>query len=143
VPVRFGVVLAIGFGVLIAYLASLNTTRVRVALSGDRGWEVPLAALVVGAFLTGVVLTLVCVLVRDLGRSLRRFRQDRARRRGGSEAPGGGLPSEPRLERANAGPQFHTPREATPALERLTSEETPAARSQAEVGVARTDIPRE
>src|SRR5215467_4343306 len=140
---RLGVVLAIGFGVVIAYLASLNTTRVRVALSGDRGWEVPLAALVVGAFLTGVALTLVCVLVRDLGRSLRRYRQDRARRRGGFEAPGAGLTSEPRLESANAGRQFHTPREATPAAERLTSEEMPAVRSQAEVGAARSNIPRE
>src|SRR5262249_39073904 len=83
--------LAIGFGVLIAYLASLNTTRVRVVLSGDRGWEVPLAALVVGAFLTGVALTLVCVLVRDLGRSLRRYRQDRPRRRRRPRGARGGI----------------------------------------------------
>ena len=122
---RLGVFLAIGFGVLVAYLASLNTTRVRVALSGDRGWEVPLAALVVGAFLTGVALTLVCVLVRDLGRSLHRHRQDRASRRAASGTPGLGLASETILESANAGRQFHPPREATPAPERLTSEEVP------------------
>jgi len=140
--VRLGVVLSIGFGVPIAYLASLNTTRVRVVLTGDRGWEVPLAALVVGAFLTGVALTLVCVLVRDLGRSLRRYRQDRARRRGDSGAPGAGLASEPGLESANAGRQSHALREATPAPGRLTSEEMPAVRSQAEVGAARSDIPR-
>ena len=139
---RLGVVLAIGFGVLVAYLASLNTTRVRVALSGDRGWEVPLAALVVGAFLTGVALTLVCVLVRDLGRSLRRHRQDRASRVGASRAPGAGLASEPGFESGNAGRQSHAPREATPAPERLTSEEVPAVRSQAEAGTARIDIPR-
>ena len=141
-PVRLGVVLAIGFGVLVAYFASLNTARVRVALSGNRGWEVPLAALVVGAFLTGVALTLVCVLVRDLGRSLRRRRQDRASRRGSSAAPGTGLTSEPRLESGDAGRQSHTPGEATPAPERLTSEEIPAVRSQAEAGAARRDRPR-
>src|SRR5215813_8177111 len=134
---RLGGVLAIGFGVLVAYLASLNTTRVRVALSGDRGWEVPLAALVVGAFLTGVALTLVCVLVRDLGRSLLRHRQDRASRRGASGAPGAGLASEPRLESANAGRQSQTPREATPGPGRLTSEEIPAVKSQADAGAAR------
>ena len=141
-PVRLGVVLAIGFGVLIAYLASLNTTRVRVALSGDRGWEVPLAALVVGAFLTGVALTLVCVLVRDLGRSLHRYRQDRARRRGDSGASGAELASEPRLESANAGRQSHTAREVMSAPERLTSGEMSAVRSEAEVGATRSDIPR-
>jgi hypothetical protein len=50
VPVRLGVLLALAFGASVAYLASLNTARVRVALAADRGWDVPLAALVVGAF---------------------------------------------------------------------------------------------
>ena len=40
--VRFGVLLALAFGAAVAYLASLNTARVRVALA-DRAWEVPLA----------------------------------------------------------------------------------------------------
>jgi lipopolysaccharide biosynthesis regulator YciM len=77
VPVRFGVLLALAFGALVAYLASLNTARVRVALAADRGWEVPLAALVVGAFLVGVVLALTLGLIRDLGRSLRSRQRER------------------------------------------------------------------
>jgi uncharacterized integral membrane protein len=67
VSVRFGVLLALAFGAAVAYLASLNTAPVRVALA-DRAWEVPLAALVVGAFLAGAGLALPLGLVRDLGR---------------------------------------------------------------------------
>ena len=69
--VRFGVLLALGFGAVVAYLASLNTARVRVIVAADWAWEVPLAALVVGAFLAGAVLALLLGLVRDLGRSYR------------------------------------------------------------------------
>jgi lipopolysaccharide biosynthesis regulator YciM len=71
VSVRLGVVVGLVFGSAVAYLASLNTARVRVFLGAGGDWEIPLAALVVGAFLAGVVLALLLFLIRDLGRSLR------------------------------------------------------------------------
>ena len=80
-PVRFGVLLALAFGALVAYLASLNTARVRVALAADRGWDVPLAALVVGAFLAGAVLALTLGLIGNLGRSFRSHQRERQARR--------------------------------------------------------------
>ena len=79
--VRFGVLLALGFGAVVAYLASLNTARVRVTVAADWAWEVPLAALVVGAFLAGAVLALILGLVRDLGRSYRDYQRAREARR--------------------------------------------------------------
>ena len=79
--VRFGVLLALGFGAVVAYLASLNTARVRVTVAADWAWEVPLAALVVGAFLTGAVLVLLLGLLRDLGRSYRDYQRAREARR--------------------------------------------------------------
>jgi lipopolysaccharide biosynthesis regulator YciM len=81
VSVRFGVLLALGFGAAIAYLASLNTARVRVVVAADWAWEVPLAALVVGAFLVGAVLALLLGLVRDLGRSYHDYQRAREARR--------------------------------------------------------------
>lgn len=79
--VRFGVLLALGFGTVVAYLASLNTARVSIAVAADWAWEVPLAALVVGAFLAGAVLALLLGLVRDLGRSYRDHQRAREARR--------------------------------------------------------------
>lgn len=79
--VRLGVLLALAFGALVAYLASLNTARVRVALAADWNWDVPLAALVAGAFLVGAVLALLLGLVRDLGRAVRGHRLERQARR--------------------------------------------------------------
>ncbi len=79
--VRFGVLLALAFGAAVAYLASLNTGRVRVAVAADWAWDVPLAALVVGAFLAGAVLALLLGLVRDLGRSYREYQRAREVRR--------------------------------------------------------------
>jgi lipopolysaccharide biosynthesis regulator YciM len=81
VSVRFGVLLALGFGAAVAYLASLNTARVSIAVAADWAWEVPLAALVVGAFLAGAVLALLLGLVRDLGRSYRDYQRAREARR--------------------------------------------------------------
>jgi lipopolysaccharide biosynthesis regulator YciM len=81
VSVRFGVLLALGFGAAVAYLASLNTARVSIAVGADWAWEVPLAALVVGAFLAGAVLALLLGLVRDLGRSYRDYQRAREARR--------------------------------------------------------------
>jgi lipopolysaccharide assembly protein B len=86
VSVRFGVLLALAFGAAVAYLASLNTGRVRVAVAADWAWDVPLAALVVGAFLAGAALALLLGLVRDLGRSYREHQRARASRRAESLA---------------------------------------------------------
>jgi lipopolysaccharide biosynthesis regulator YciM len=80
VSVRFGVLLALAFGAAVAYLASLNTGRVRVAVA-DWAWDVPLAALVLGAFLAGAVLALLLGLVRDLGRSYGEYQRARESRR--------------------------------------------------------------
>ncbi|MDP2700808.1 MAG: lipopolysaccharide assembly protein LapA domain-containing protein, partial [Candidatus Rokubacteria bacterium] len=82
--VRFGVLLILAFGAAVAYLASLNTARVRVALAADWTWDVPLAALIVGAFLSGAVLALLLGIVRDLGRSYRDYQRARDARRAGS-----------------------------------------------------------
>lgn len=79
--VRIGVLLALGFGAAVAYLTSLNTARVSIAIAADWAWEVPLAALVVGAFLAGAVLALLLGLVRDLGRSYRDYQRLREARR--------------------------------------------------------------
>jgi len=81
VSVRFGVLLALGFGAVVAYFASLNTARVSIAVAADWAWEVPLAALVVGAFLAGAVLAMLLGLVRDLGRSYRDYQRAREARR--------------------------------------------------------------
>ncbi|HEX9420670.1 MAG TPA: hypothetical protein VGA81_16565, partial [Methylomirabilota bacterium] len=64
--VRSGVFVALAFGAAVAYLASVNATRVRVALSTDWAWDVPLVALVVGAFLAGSVFAFLFGLARDL-----------------------------------------------------------------------------
>lgn len=84
--VRLGVLLALAFGAIVAYLASLNTGRIRVVLAPDRGGDVSLAALVVGAFLLGAGLVLVLVLLRDLARSFRD--RQRARETGRAEGLG-------------------------------------------------------
>ena len=139
---RLGVLVALGFGVLVAYLASQNTSRVRVALSNDRGWEVPLASLVVGAFLAGVVVTLLCVLVRDVGRSVRRRRDDRASRRAALEAREAGAASGTRLEAVEGQKEMDTVHEGRCAPERLTPQEIPTTRSQSGAGVSPGDNPR-
>lgn len=139
---RLGILFALGFGVLVAYLASQNTSRVRVTLSGDRGWEVPLASLVVGAFLAGVALTLVCVLVRDLGRSVRRRREDRASRRAAMEAREAGHDSATRPEAVDGEKHVDPIHEGRRAPERLTPQEIPTVSSQGGAGVSPGDPPR-
>ena len=139
---RLGVLVALGFGVLVAYLASQNTSRVRVALSSDRGWEVPLASLVVGAFLAGVAVTLICVFVRDLGRSVRRHREDRASRRAALETREAGAASGRRLEAVDGEKEMDIVHEGGRAPERLTAQEIPTIRSQSGAGVSPGDNPR-
>ncbi len=75
---RLGLLLALLFGALVAYLTSLNATRVRVALGPDWAYDLPLMALLVGAFLAGACLALFLTLLRDLSRS---FREDSVARR--------------------------------------------------------------
>jgi predicted Zn-dependent protease len=81
VSVRSGVFVALAFGAAVAYLASLNATRVRVALSTDWAWDVPLVALVVGAFLAGSVLAFLFGLARDLRRTYAGYQRTRDARR--------------------------------------------------------------
>src|SRR6266852_7523151 len=81
VSVRSGVFVALAFGAAVAYLASLNATRVRVALSSDLAWDVPLVALVVGTFVAGAALAFVFGLARDLRRSYVDYQRTRDVRR--------------------------------------------------------------
>lgn len=78
---RLGLLLALLFGALVAYLTALNTTRARIALGGDWAYDVPLMALVVGAFLAGACLLLLLTVFRDLGRSFRDYTLARRARR--------------------------------------------------------------
>jgi len=81
VPTRLALVLALLFGVLVAYLTSFNTGRIRVALGSALVYELPLMALVVGAFLLGAGLALLLGVVRDLARSYEDYRKARQSRR--------------------------------------------------------------
>lgn len=78
---RLGLLLALLFGVLVAYLTALNTTGVRVTLGGGWTYELPLVALLVGAFLAGAALTFVLATLRDLGRTFHDYRRGRRARR--------------------------------------------------------------
>jgi tetratricopeptide (TPR) repeat protein len=80
-PVRFGLFLALFFGVLLASLAAINPTRVSFALGQNLATELPLVALVMGAFLAGACLVLCFMLLRDLGRSFREYKLARRARR--------------------------------------------------------------
>lgn len=80
-PIRLALVLALLFGVFVAYLSSFNTGRIRVALGSALVYEVPLMALVVGAFLLGAGLALLLGVVRDLGRSYQDYLTARQFRR--------------------------------------------------------------
>lgn len=78
---RFALVLALLFGILIAYLTSLNAGRVRVALTTEWVYNVPLMALVVGVFLVGVTVALIFGALRDLTRSYQDYQLARRARR--------------------------------------------------------------
>jgi lipopolysaccharide biosynthesis regulator YciM len=81
VPARLGLLLALLFGALVAYLTALNPSRVRIVVGPDWAYDVPLLALVVGVFLAGACVALVITLLRDLGQSLRDFQRARGARR--------------------------------------------------------------
>lgn len=80
-PIRLALVLALLFGVLVAYLTSFNESRVRVALSPSYEYELPVIALVVGAFLVGAALALVLGVLRDVSRSYHDYQIARQARR--------------------------------------------------------------
>lgn len=79
--IRLALLLALLFGVLVAYLSSINTTHVRVALGPEWSYELPLIALVVGAFLLGAVLAFGLGTLRELTRSYRDYQLARRARR--------------------------------------------------------------
>ena len=78
---RLGLFLVLLFGVLVAYLTTLNASGVRLALSRDWTYDLPLMALVVGAFLVGAALAFVLGTLRDLGRSFHDYQVARRVRR--------------------------------------------------------------
>jgi lipopolysaccharide biosynthesis regulator YciM len=81
VSFRFSLFLALLFGVLVAYLASLNHSEVRVTLGGGVAYELPLMAVVLGAFFLGATLGCVLGTFRDLGRAYRDYHRNRRARR--------------------------------------------------------------
>jgi lipopolysaccharide biosynthesis regulator YciM len=81
VSLRVVLLLALLFGIAVAYLTSVNAGGVRVALARDWAYEAPVVALVVGAFLVGACLALALSAVRDLARSLRARRRARQAQR--------------------------------------------------------------
>jgi lipopolysaccharide biosynthesis regulator YciM len=81
VSLRLALLLVLVFGVLVAYLGSLNAGGVRVSLGPDWTYELPVIALVVGAFLVGVSLAFVLGAARDITRSFRDYKLGRRARR--------------------------------------------------------------
>jgi lipopolysaccharide assembly protein B len=81
VSLRLALFVVLIFGILVAYLSSINTGGVQLALARDWSYELPLMALVVGAFVVGVALALAVAAARDLGRSYRDYQQARRARR--------------------------------------------------------------
>jgi lipopolysaccharide assembly protein B len=81
VSLRLALFVVLIFGILVAYLSSVNTGGVQLTLARDWSYELPLMALVVGAFIVGAALALAAGAVRDLGRSYRDYRYARRARR--------------------------------------------------------------
>ncbi len=79
--IRLGLLLALVFGVLVAYLSAINAAHVRVALGPEWTYELPLMALVVGAFLLGAVLAFGLGTLRELARSYQDYQLARRARR--------------------------------------------------------------
>lgn len=77
--IRLGLVVGLLFAILVTYLASINPSRVRLALGGDWTVDVPLMALVVGVFGAGAALALVLGWLRDLTRTYARGAVETAR----------------------------------------------------------------
>lgn len=71
---RLGLLLALVFGAVVAYLTPLNSSSIRIALAPNTVLDLPLMAVVAGAFLAGVSVALVFAVLKDLGRSFRGYR---------------------------------------------------------------------
>jgi lipopolysaccharide biosynthesis regulator YciM len=81
VSVRLALVLALLFGVVVSYLTSLNEGRVRLVLAPGSGHDLPVMAVVAGAFVAGAAVVLGLWLVRDLNRAYREYQGVRRTRR--------------------------------------------------------------
>jgi len=81
VSIRLAFLVALVFGVLVAYLSSINSVHVRIALGPGWAYELPLMALVVGAFLLGAVLAFGLGTLRELTRSYQDYQLARRARR--------------------------------------------------------------
>ena len=80
-PIRLALLLLLLFGILVAYLTSLNTARIHVALGPAWDYDLPLMALLLGAFLLGAALAILFGVVRDLSRAYRDHQTARGARR--------------------------------------------------------------
>ena len=67
--IRFAILLVVVFGSLIAYLASLNSSAVRIFLTPSAQLELPLWALLIGISSVSVLGTLLVMLLRDIVRA--------------------------------------------------------------------------
>jgi tetratricopeptide (TPR) repeat protein len=121
VSIRLGLVVGLLFAILVTYLASINPSRAHLALGGEWAVDVPLMALVVGAFGAGAALALVLGWLRDL---------TRAYTRASGETPG--LPAAPRAEPAPLHAHEPTPARAgrDALIERRRWAEALAAQTQ-------------
>jgi lipopolysaccharide biosynthesis regulator YciM len=72
--VRLGILLVLLFGAFVAYLTALNPSRARLTLAPHLVYDLPVAAVVVGAFLAGACLALFFALLRDMTRSFQDYR---------------------------------------------------------------------
>lgn len=79
--VRLGLLLVLLFGAVVAYLATLNPSKIRVVLAPNAVYELPFMAVVVGVFLAGVSLAVFFVFFRDVGRGFRHYQLARRARR--------------------------------------------------------------
>jgi len=85
-PTRAGILLVLLFGSLVAYLASLNSSTVRIFLTPSVQRELPLWTLLLGASFVSILGTVLVVLMRD---TVSAFRQRAA------SSEGSGLASAP------------------------------------------------
>lgn len=83
-PTRLALLLLLLLAALVAYLTSLDTPRARLDLGPQWGYEVPLVALLLGAFLLGGALAVLLGVARDLSRAYGDHRAAREARRAAS-----------------------------------------------------------
>ena len=74
---RLALLLALLFGLLVAYLTALDPAGIRVPLTGRVAHEISLLVLLVGTLLIGATLGFVVAMLRDVGRLYRDHRRAR------------------------------------------------------------------